>query len=119
MVKAPYNSLLDVPEVVAAIDDNIMGSQGTPRTPMFLAVGHAGPIGDTVMITGDVQGLAYGYCGRGVDVQYAQYDGLTHSDVFPVFEAQSLQFLTERFSGGPTRSNCVTIPPGNALTPTS
>ncbi|RZL71037.1 MAG: lipase [Rhodococcus sp. (in: high G+C Gram-positive bacteria)] len=119
MVKAPYNSLLDVPEVVAAIDDNIMGSQGTPRTPMFLAVGHADPIGDTVMITGDVQGLAYGYCGRGVDVQYAQYDGLTHSDAFPVFEAQSLQFLTERFSGGPTHSNCVTIPPGNALTPTS
>jgi hypothetical protein len=119
MVKAPYNSLLDVPEVVAAIDDNIMGSQGTPRTPMFLAVGHADPIGDTVMITGDVQGLAYGYCGRGVDVQYAQYDGLTHSDAFPVFEAQSLQFLTERFSGGPTHSNCVTIPPGDALTPTS
>ena len=86
---------------------------------MFLAVGHADPIGDTVMITGDVQGLAYGYCGRGVDVQYAQYDGLTHSDAFPVFEAQSLQFLTERFSGGPTHSNCVTIPPGNALTPTS
>jgi acetyl esterase/lipase len=119
MVKAPYTSLLDVPEVVAAIADNIMGSQGTPRTPMFLAVGHADPIGDTVMVTGDVQGLAYAYCGRGVDVQYAKYDGLTHSDAFPVFEAQSLQFLTERFSGGPTHSNCVTIPPGNALTPTS
>lgn len=118
MVKAPYNSLLDVPEVVAAIDDNIMGSQGTPRTPMFLAVGHADPIGDTVMITADVQGLAYGYCGRGVDVQYAQYDGLTHSEAFPVFEAQSLQFLAERFAGGPTPSNCATIPPGNSLAPT-
>jgi hypothetical protein len=117
MVRAPYNSLLDVPEVVEAIDDNIMGSTGTPSTPMFLAVGHSDPIGDTVMITADVEGLAHEYCGRGVDVQYSQYNGLTHGDAFAPFEAQGLQFLSERFAGLPTRSNCATIGVGNSLAP--
>lgn len=117
MVKAPYTSLLDVPEVVEAINDNIMGTAGAPRIPMFLAVGHSDPIGDTVMVTADVQGLAHQYCGQGVDVQYSQYDGLTHGDAFPPFEAQALVFLTERFAGGPTHSNCATIPVGNSLAP--
>lgn len=117
MVRAPYNSLLDVPEVVEAINDNIMGSTGTPSTPMFLAVGHSDPIGDTVMITADVEGLAHEYCGRGVDVQYSQYNGLTHGDAFAPFEAQGLQFLTERFAGLPTRSNCGVIGVGNSLAP--
>lgn len=118
MVKAPYTSLLDVPEVVAAINDNIMGSTGTPSTPIFLAVGHSDPIGDTIMVTADVEGLAHEYCGRGVDVQYAQYDGLTHGEAFAPFEAQGLQFLTERFAGGPTHSNCAGIGVGNSLAPT-
>ncbi|MET0197047.1 lipase [Rhodococcus sp. RS1C4] len=118
MVKAPYTSLLDVPEVVEAINDNIMGTAGTPRVPMFLAVGHADPIGDTIMITADVQALAHQYCSQGVDVQYSQYDGLTHGEAFPPFEAQGLLFMTERFSGAPTHSNCATIPPGNSLAPT-
>ena len=118
MVKAPYTSLLDVPAVVEIINDNIMGISGTPSAPLFLAVGHSDPIGDTVMITADVQGLAHEYCGRGVDVQYAQYDGLNHELAFPPFEAQALQFLTERFAGGPTNGNCATIPVGNSLAPT-
>jgi hypothetical protein len=118
MVKAPYTSLLDVPQVVAAINDNIMGSQGTPRTPMFLAVGHADPIGDTIMVTGDVEGLAHEYCGRGVDVTYQEYAGLTHGEAFPPFEAQALHYLTERFAGLPTHSNCAGIGPGNSLAPT-
>ncbi|HEY9313114.1 lipase family protein [Williamsia sp.] len=117
MVKAPYTSLLDVPQVVDAINDNIMGSQGTPEAPMFLAVGHANAIGDTVMVTGDVQALAHEYCRRGVDVTYAQYNGLTHQEAFPPFEAQALPYLTERFSGLPTHSNCATIPAGNSLAP--
>lgn len=118
MVKAPYTSLLQVPQVVGAIDDNIMGSQGTPKAPLFLAVGHADPIGDTIMVTDDVVGLAHEYCGRGVDVTYAQYNGLTHQESFPPFEAQGFEYLTERFAGIPTRSNCAGIPPGNSLAPT-
>lgn len=118
MVKAPYTSLLDVPAVVEIINSNIMGSSGTPTAPLFLAVGHSDPIGDTVMITADVEGLAHEYCGRGVDVQYAQYDGLNHREAFAPFEAQGLQFLTERFAGVPTHSNCAGIGVGNSLAPT-
>ncbi|OZG29251.1 lipase [Williamsia sp. 1138] len=117
MVKAPYTSLLDVPQVVEAINDNIMGSQGTPDVPMLLAVGHANAIGDTVMITGDVQALAHEYCRRGVDVTYAQYNGLTHQEAFPPFEAQAFPFFAARFAGLPTHSNCATIPVGNSLAP--
>jgi hypothetical protein len=118
MVKPPYTGLLDVPQVVRAINDNIMGSQGTPRGPLFLAVGHYNAIGDTLMITGDVIGLAHEYCSRGVDVTYAQYNGLKHQQAFAAFEPQAFQYLAERFSGVPTRSNCATIPRGNSLAPT-
>ncbi|MAU83136.1 MAG: lipase [Gordonia sp.] len=117
MVKPPYSGLLDVPEVVRAVNDNIMGTAGTPRSPLFLAVGHSDAIGDTIMVTGDVAGLAHEYCTRGVDVTYAQYDGRTHGQAFPVFEAQALPYLTDRFNGVPTRSNCATIPRGNSLAP--
>ncbi len=118
MVQRPYTGLLDVPQVVRAINDNIMGSQGTPRAPLFLAVGHYNAIGDTLMITGDVIGLAHEYCSRGVDVTYAQYDGLKHQQAFAAFEPQAFQYLAERFGDVPTRSNCATIPRGNSLAPT-
>ena len=82
MVKPPYTGLLDVPQVVRAINDNIMGRSGTPSTKMLLAVGHYNAIGDTLMITGDVIGLADEYCSRGVDITYRQLNGLTHQEAF-------------------------------------
>ncbi len=118
MVRPPYGSLLDVPVVVTAINDNIMGSTGTPRTPLFLAVGQKDAIGDTVMVTRDVEGLAHEYCSRGVNVTYTRYPGLAHGEAFVPFEAESAQFLTERFLGLPTRSNCGSIGIGNSLAPT-
>lgn len=118
MVRAPYSSLLDVPAVVSAINDNIMGSTGTPRGPLFLAVGQKDAIGDTVMVTRDVEGLAHEYCGRGVDVTFTRYAGLAHGEAFAPFEAESAQFLTERFLGLPARSNCGSIGVGNDLSPT-
>ncbi len=117
MVAPPYTGLLDVPAVVRAINDNIMGSQGTPRTKMFLAVGHYNAIGDTLMITGDVIGLAHEYCSRGVDVTYQQLNGLTHQEAFLPFEPLAAEYLTERFTGIPTRSNCASLPRGNSLAP--
>ncbi|GAC02857.1 putative lipase [Gordonia namibiensis NBRC 108229] len=117
MVDPPYTGLLDVPAVVRAINDNIMGSQGTPRTKMFLAVGHYNAIGDTLMITGDVIGLAHEYCSRGVDVTYHQLNGLTHQEAFLPFEPLAAEYLTERFAGIPTRSNCATLARGNSLAP--
>ncbi|OUC80404.1 lipase family protein [Gordonia lacunae] len=117
MVKPPYTGLLDVPQVVRAINDNIMGRSGTPATKMLLAVGHYNAIGDTLMITGDVIGLADDYCSRGVDITYRQLNGLTHQEAFLPFEPLALHYLTERFAGAPTQSNCGSLPRGNSLAP--
>nr|WP_296774233.1 lipase family protein [Rhodococcus sp. (in: high G+C Gram-positive bacteria)] len=118
MLLPEYASLLDVPEVVEAIDDNIMGSTGTPRVPILLGVGDSDGTGDTVMVTADVEGLAHEYCGRGVAVTYAQYNGQSHSDAFIPFQAQSAQFLNDRFNGAAPMSNCAVVGPGNDLSPT-
>ncbi|WP_328390153.1 lipase family protein [Nocardia sp. NBC_00416] len=118
MVRAPYTSLLDVPQVVAAIDDNIMGTAGTPAVPLLLAVGQVDPTGDSVMVTRDVEGLAHEYCDRGVAVTYTRYDGRAHGAAFAPFEAQAAQFLADRFTGAPPPNNCATVGPGNTLTPT-
>lgn len=117
MVRAPYTSLLDVPSVVRSINDNIMGTAGTPRVPVLLAVGDVDGIGDSVMVTADVEGLAREYCKRGVDVTYAQYDRLSHSEAFVPFQAQAAQFFTHRFAGAAPESNCSIVGPGNDLTP--
>ncbi|MGW0181331.1 lipase family protein [Nocardia sp. NPDC003345] len=118
MVRAPYGSLLDVPEVAAAVDDNIMGSAGTPAVPLLLGVGQVDPVGDTLMVTGDVEGLAHEYCGRGVSVTYTRYDGRDHGAAFARFEAQAAGFLADRFAGISPPGNCASIGPGNPLTPT-
>ena len=106
MVRAPYTSLLDVPSVSAAIADNVMGTGGTPRVPVLLAVGNADGKGDGVMVTRDVAGLARKYCNRGVAVTYAQYNGMSHSEAFMPFQADTARFLTERFAGAPKTSTC-------------
>ncbi|WP_017838274.1 lipase family protein [Dietzia sp. UCD-THP] len=106
MVRAPYTSLLDIPAVVSAIGDNVMGTAGTPRVPMLLAVGDVDGIGDSVMVTADVAGLAYEYCTRGVAVTYAQYGGLAHSEAFAPFQVQTAQFLSDRFAGVAPTTNC-------------
>lgn len=118
MLQAPYTSLLEISGIVRAINDNIMGTAGTPRVPMLLAVGDVDGTGDSVMITGDVEGLAHEYCERGVAVTYAQYDRLSHSDAFLPFQAQTAQFFTDRFAGAAPTDNCALVGPGNDLAPT-
>lgn len=118
MLKPPFTSLLQVPAAVEVVNDNIMGSTGTPTVPMLLGVGNSDGIGDTVMVTGDVEGLAHEYCNRGVAVTYAQYTGLDHTEAFVPFEAQAAQFFTERFAGAAPTNNCGVVGPGNELTPT-
>lgn len=118
MVRAPYTSLLDVPSVVESINDNIMGTAGTPRVPMLLAVGDVDGTGDGVMVTGDVEGLAHRYCESGVAVTYAQYDRMSHSEAFLPFQARAAQFFADRFAGAAPTSNCAAVGPGNDLGPT-
>ncbi|EME15273.1 lipase family protein [Rhodococcus triatomae] len=118
MVRAPYTSLLDVPSVVESINDNIMGTAGTPRVPMLLAAGDVDGTGDSVMVTADVEGLAHEYCERGVAVTYARYARMSHSEAFLPFQAQTAQFFTDRFAGAAPTSNCAVVGPGNDLAPT-
>jgi hypothetical protein len=118
MVRAPYASLLGVPSVVESINDNIMGTAGAPRVPILLAVGDVDGTGDSVMVTGDVEGLAHQYCGSGVAVTYAQYNRMSHGEAFLPFQAQAAQFFADRFAGVPPTNNCAAIGPGNDLAPT-
>ncbi len=106
MVRPPYRSLLDVPAVRAAVARNTMGTAGTPRAPMLLAVGQSNAHGDTVMLTADVAGLAHTYCGRGARVVYERYAGADHTAAFPRFEASAVRYLSDRFAGLPAPSTC-------------
>ena len=117
MVAPPYTSLLEVPSVVEAINDNIMGSTGTPRVPLLLAVGDVDGTGDGVMVTADVEGLSREYCDRGVPVTYTRFDRLSHAEAFIPFQAQASQFFADRFAGAPPADNCAAIGPGNERTP--
>ena len=115
MVAPPYTSLLQVPEVARAIQDNVMSRSGTPRVPLFLAVGQIDATGDRVMVTDDVQGLAHTYCTRGVPVNFTKYPGESHGDAYTSFERDAAVFLTGHFAGNAPPSNCASIPPGNSL----
>ncbi|WP_280418538.1 lipase family protein [Nocardia carnea] len=117
MVRAPYRSLIDVPAAAAAVNDNIMGTAGTPAVPLLLAVGQNDPVGDSVMVARDIEALAHQYCGRGVPVTYARYQHHDHIAAFARFQAEAAQFLTDRFAGTPATTNCASIGPGNALAP--
>lgn len=118
MVKTPNTSLLQIPSMVEASNDNIMGSSGTPRAPMFIAVGQADDTGDQVMVTADVRGLAHEYCARGVSVDYRVYDGDDHREAYVKFQRDAAVFLLERFRGVQAPDKCADIPPGNSLEPT-
>nr|WP_244882949.1 lipase family protein [Gordonia desulfuricans] len=117
MVRAPYHSLLDVPSVVEALNDNIMGTAGTPHIPMLLGIGQSDAIGDSVMIDADVRGLARDYCARGVRVDFRHYPGKSHGGAYQPFQTDAYSFLADRFTGRPTANSCGTIPPGAALDP--
>jgi hypothetical protein len=99
----------------------IMGSDGTPDTPMFLANGEGtennGYDGDDVMITGDVEALAHQYCRDGVRVEFQDYKGVDHSDSDDLFTPEASEYLTARLGGLPAPSNCASIPAGDSIAP--
>lgn len=117
MVRAPYTSLLDIPAAAAAVNDNIMGTAGTPTIPLLLAVGQSDPIGDSVMVARDIEALAHHHCRRGVPVTYAHYPNHDHIAAFPRFQAEAAQFLAASFADTPPTTNCASIGPGNSLAP--
>ena len=74
-------------------------------------------IGDGVMVTKDVQQLAYTYCRRGDPVEFHIYAGLSHVQAGQPFLEQAQVFLTQRFEGLPLQSGCNDITPGNSIAP--
>lgn len=96
-----YPSLLDVPGIPAAIKANVMGSLGTPRTPMMLGVGDKDGRGDGVMLTADVVGLSRSYCARGLSTSIHVYKGLDHAEALAPWTGDAFAYLNDRFAGRP------------------
>ncbi|WP_439031111.1 lipase family protein [Gordonia terrae] len=97
------SGLLAVPGVRQAISQNVMGTLGTPRTPMMLGVGNSDGTGDGVMLTADVARLAGSYCARGVPTTFSEYRGSNHTRAFIPWSAEALGFLDRRFDGQPAQ----------------
>ncbi len=129
MAKPEYQTPESVPVYVEVVNQLIMGSRGTPSMPMFIGQGNGGELegttgskegigpGDGVMIAGDVRSLAREYCGRGVSVQYEEYEHLSHVPSAAVWLPEANAWLAARFAGVPAPQNCSSIAPGNSLAP--
>lgn len=118
LLKPRYRHFYQQPVFVHIINRLIMGSTpGHPAAPLFLAAGKADGTGDGIIVAGDVEGLAHEYCTQGVAVQFAEYDGDSHTQAAIPFEQTALQFLQQRLDGMPFSGNCASIGKGNSLTP--
>lgn len=117
MFKPQYQDFTKVPLLVQILDRLIMSRTGTPRGPLLIGVGLSDSIGDGVMVTKDVQELAYTYCHRDVPIELNVYQGLSHTQAGPPFFEQAQAFLTQRFEALPFQNGCGAIAPGNSIVP--
>ena len=118
LVKKKYSNVFTVPALVKIINQLIMGSTpGNPTGPLFMAVGNADGTGDGIMVVADVEALAHEYCGQGVGVQLAVYQGDDHQEAAVQFEPAAVTFLEARFAGVPFVSGCSSIPAGDSIAP--
>jgi hypothetical protein len=117
LLKPQYQNFLGIPLIATLTNLLTMGTVGTPQGPLFMGVGNSDGTGDGVMVAGDVEALAHGYCQQGVHVQFQEYRGKDHSAAAAQFEPAALSFVTERLLGFPVPNDCRTIPTGNSLAP--
>jgi len=127
LAKPQYPTPESVPVFVQLANQLIMGSRGTPTTPLFIGQGAGGELegtpgnkpgigpGDGVMIAGDVRSLAREYCSRGVPVQYVQYENLSHISSAVAWLPAATAWLDGRFAGQTPPQDCAQIAPGNSL----
>ncbi len=128
LAKPEYPTPESIPVYVETVNKLIMGTGGTPTTPLLIGQGALGELegtpgnkpgigeGDGVMIAGDVRTLARQYCAAGTKVQYDQYP-LGHVTTAVPWIATAVPWLAARFAGQPAPQNCPSIEPGNPLTP--
>ncbi len=117
LLKPQYQDLEKVGVFAQIFDHLIMSRTGTPRAPLFIGNGLSDPTGDGVMVTKDVQELAYTYCQRGIPVELHIYNGLDHQQTGPPFLDQAHVFLTQRFEHQPVQNGCADIGPGDSIAP--
>jgi hypothetical protein len=129
LVKPQYVVPESVPLYVQIVNQLIMGSRGTPTIPLLIGQGNGGELegtpgnkpglgkGDGVMVAGDVRTLAREFCGRGVTLQYNEYEGLSHVLAAAHWLPEAAAWLTARFAGFPAPQDCAQIAPGNSLEP--
>jgi pimeloyl-ACP methyl ester carboxylesterase len=116
LFKAKYKNWRRSPEYVRIFNDSILGRTGTPKVPVFMAVGDRDGIGDGVMIVKDVQQLAHTYCSRGLRVQFHVYANSDHTAAFVHFVPEANTYLQGLYAGQTAPSDCP-VTPGNPLTP--
>ncbi|TYL45020.1 triacylglycerol lipase [Nocardioides sp. BGMRC 2183] len=128
LVKPEFADPYSVPEFVDVANQLIMGTGGTPTSPMFIGQGTGGALegtpaggpdigkGDGVMIAGDVRTLARQYCDAGVRVKYSEY-ALSHFTSIATWLPEAYAWLLARFGPFSAPSNCGSIAPGNTLAP--
>jgi hypothetical protein len=128
LAKPAYPTPESIPVYVHTVKQLIMGTRGTPTTPLQISQGALGELegtagnkpgigeGDGVMIAGDVRTLARQYCSKGAKVQYSQYP-LGHIGTAVPWIAEAMTWMNNRFLGLPAPQNCSSIAPGNSLAP--
>ena len=117
LFKPQFQDIEKVAVFARIFDHLIMSRTGTPPAPLFIGNGLSDPTGDGVMVTKDVQELAYTYCQRGVPVELHIYSGLDHQQTGPPFLDQAQVFLTQRFAHRPVQNGCGEIGPGDSIAP--
>jgi hypothetical protein len=128
LAKPEYPTPESIPVYVHTVNQLIMGTRGTPTTPLQISQGALGELegtagnkpgigeGDGVMIAGDVRTLAREFCNKGTKVQYSQYL-LGHIGTAVPWIAEAMIWMNNRFLGLPAPQNCSSIEAGNSLAP--
>lgn len=129
LAKPEYPTPESVDVYVEIVNQLIMGTYGTPTTPLYIAQGAKGELegtkgnkpgigpGDGVMIAGDVRTLAREYCAEGTKVVYKQFNQASHIGAAVQFLGPATSWLQARFRGAAAPENCATIAEGNSLAP--
>ena len=115
LLKPEYQNIFAVPLFVRILNRLTMSYTGTPKQPLYMAVGNSDGTGDTVMISKDVEGLAHVYCQRKVSVEFQEYEKLAHGEAGARFFPTAVEWLAQRFAGVPATNGCSSIGPGNSL----
>jgi hypothetical protein len=117
LVGPQYQDFLADSVIASGVNDLTMGSDGTPKAPLFLGVGNSDGTGDGVIDAADVEGLAQLYCKRGVSVQFDEYQQLDHEEASAPFESKAFALIHAWLAGLPTPDGCSSVGTGSSLDP--